>query len=67
MYPFSDDFNDYDFNGDKEIEYEEFVFAVMSQFPMGDPEELREPFVWADANGKFILNHKQVSCTIRLP
>ena len=51
IYPFSDGFNDYDFNRDKQIEYEEFVFSVMSQFPLGDPEELREPFIWADANG----------------
>ena len=52
IYPFSDEFNDYDFNRDKQIEYEEFVFSVMSQFPLGDPEELREPFIWADANGR---------------
>ena len=55
IYPFSDEFNDYDFNRDKQIEYEEFVFSLMSQFPLGDPEELREPFIWADANGKDII------------
>ena len=52
LYPFSDDFTYYDINGDKEIEYGEFVLAVTKEFPMADPEELREPFVWADANGK---------------
>ena len=51
MYPFSDEFTDYDLTRDKQIEYEEFVFSVMSKFPLNDPEELREPFVWADANG----------------
>ena len=51
MYPFSDEFSDYDLNQDKEIEYEEFAFAVMKQFPMGQPEEMRVPFFWADANG----------------
>ena len=51
MYPFSDDFSDYDLNQDKELEYEEFAFAVMKQFPMGQPEELRVPFFLADANG----------------
>ena len=56
MYPFSDDFTDYDMNGDKEIEYEEFVFAVMKTFPMAEPEELREPFIWADANGNFLFH-----------
>lgn len=51
FYPFSDDFTDYDINDDKLIEYEELVFAVMREFPMAQPEELREPFIWADANG----------------
>ena len=58
LYSFSDEFTDYDLNDDKEIEYEEFVFAVMSVFPLAEPEELRLPFLWADANGKiFSLYH----------
>ena len=54
MYPFSDNFNEYDLNGDKQIEYEEFAFTVMAEFPMQQPEELREPFAWADVNGKIL-------------
>ncbi|XP_052783500.1 uncharacterized protein LOC128219644 [Mya arenaria] len=47
---FSDDFRDYDMNGDKRIEYEEFVFTVMRTVELAEPLELREPFNFADFN-----------------
>ncbi|WAR08493.1 hypothetical protein MAR_018451 [Mya arenaria] len=56
---FSDDFSDYDMNGDKRIEYEEFVFTVMKSVGLADPLELREPFKFADMNLDGELNMQE--------
>ncbi|WAR28378.1 hypothetical protein MAR_014082 [Mya arenaria] len=48
--PFSDDISDYDVNGDKRVNYEEFVFAVTRTVNLADPTELRRPFTFADVN-----------------
>ena len=57
LIPFSDNFDNYDYNGDKMIEYHEFMLAVTSSVGLIHPEELMEPFVFADADGKLnILN-----------
>ncbi|WAR28190.1 hypothetical protein MAR_013894 [Mya arenaria] len=49
--PFSDDISDYDVNGDKRVNYEEFVFAVTRTVNLAEPTELRRPFTFADVNG----------------
>ncbi|KAH3736730.1 uncharacterized protein LOC127851415 isoform X2 [Dreissena polymorpha] len=56
MVPFSDEFSDYDTNGDKLIAYEEFVFVVIKTVTLADPSQLREPFTMADANGDGVLD-----------
>ena len=56
MVPFSDEFSDYDTNGDKLIAYEEFVFVVIKTVTLADPSQLREPFAMADANGELFLH-----------
>ncbi|XP_052784966.1 uncharacterized protein LOC128220565 [Mya arenaria] len=49
--PFSDDMSDYDVNGDKRVNYEEFVSAVTNTVNLAEPAELRRPFTFADVNG----------------
>ena len=39
-------------NRDGQIEYEEFVFMLMSLLPMEQPEEIRGPFEDVDINSK---------------
>lgn len=56
MLPFSDEFSDFDENGDKLITYKEFVSAVLRSVNMADPEELQEPFVFADFDGKYFVD-----------
>lgn len=51
---FSNNFTDFDTNGDNLISYEEFVFSVMGSVDMANAEELEEPFLAADSNGTFI-------------
>ena len=51
-YAFPDELDDYDMNGDGQIEYEEFAFTMMAMFPMQQPEEFRKPFVDTDVNSK---------------
>ncbi|XP_052783331.1 uncharacterized protein LOC128219552 [Mya arenaria] len=51
LVPFSDDISDYDVNGDKRVNYEEFVFAVTRTVNLAEPTELRRPFTFADVNG----------------
>lgn len=53
---FSDNFQEYDTNGDNLISYEEFVFSIMSSVNMADATELQEPFILADANGMCIMS-----------
>ncbi|KAH3736733.1 uncharacterized protein LOC127851413 [Dreissena polymorpha] len=53
---FSDDVNDYDINGDKLVVFEEFMYAVMRSVNLADPQELREPFDFADANRDGVLD-----------
>ncbi|KAL4232561.1 hypothetical protein ACF0H5_007252 [Mactra antiquata] len=45
---FSDKMSDYDLNGDKLISYEEFLSAVLRTVPLADPNQLEEPFIFAD-------------------
>ncbi|WAR08492.1 hypothetical protein MAR_018450 [Mya arenaria] len=56
---FSDDLSDYDMNGNKRIEYEEFVSTVMRSVGLADPLELRGPFNFADLNRDGELNIKE--------
>ncbi|KAL4232560.1 hypothetical protein ACF0H5_007251 [Mactra antiquata] len=53
---FSDQMSDYDFNGDKLIAYEEFVWAVIRTVPLADPQQLEEPFMFADFDGNGVLD-----------
>ena len=54
LIPFSDNFDNYDLNGDKMIEYQEFRRAVTFSVDLTDPDQLMEPFIFADANGNEI-------------
>ncbi|XP_053396678.1 uncharacterized protein LOC123553279 [Mercenaria mercenaria] len=56
LLPFSDEMSDYDMNGDKLITYKEFQLAVLRSVNLADPEELREPFAFADFDGDGILD-----------
>ncbi|XP_053396798.1 EF-hand calcium-binding domain-containing protein 1-like [Mercenaria mercenaria] len=56
LIPFSDEMSDYDMNGDKLVTYEEFVFAVLGSVNLADPEELIEPFLFADFDGNGVLD-----------
>ena len=60
MYPFTDEWSDYDDNGDGRISYEEFVFAVLRTVPLAEFDELREPFIVADLNGMYFLVHDKI-------
>ena len=51
-YALPDEFDIYDINRDGQIEYEEFVFTLMSLAPMQQPEEMRGPFLDTDLNSK---------------
>ena len=51
-YALPDEFDIYDMNRDGQIEYEEFVFTLMSLAPMQQPEEMRGPFLDSDLNSK---------------
>jgi hypothetical protein len=55
LIPFSDEMSDFDINLDKIITYDEFRFAVLTSVSLVEPDELREPFIFADFDG-MILN-----------
>jgi len=46
--------SDFDGNGDGRISYEEFVSAVERTVRLVDYEELLEPFIIADLDGKWL-------------
>jgi len=54
LFPFSDKMSDFDGNGDGRISYEEFVSAVERTVRLADNEELLEPFIIADLDGKWL-------------
>jgi len=47
--------SDFDGNGDGRISYEEFVSAVERTVRLADDEELFEPFIIADADGRWTI------------
>ncbi|XP_052810312.1 uncharacterized protein LOC128238432 [Mya arenaria] len=57
--PFSDNIRDYDVNGDKLVDYEEFVFSIMTTINLAKPMELRKPFTFADVNGDGTLDTQE--------
>jgi len=55
LIPFSDNMSDFDGNGDGRISYEEFVSAVERTVRLADLDELWEPFVIADVDGRLTI------------
>ncbi|XP_053398055.1 uncharacterized protein LOC123553278 [Mercenaria mercenaria] len=61
LLPFSDEMSDYDMDDDKVITYKEFEFAVSRSVNLADPEELHEPFAFADFDGDGVLDSDEFS------
>ncbi|XP_060600193.1 uncharacterized protein LOC132753714 [Ruditapes philippinarum] len=56
LIPFSDEMSDFDINLDKIITNDEFRFAVLTSVNLVEPDELREPFIFADFDGNGVLD-----------
>ena len=65
-YALPDEFDIYDMNKDGQIEYEEFVFMLMSLAPMEQPEEMRGPFLDSDIDSKQRNHNVNMSLRDRL-
>ena len=63
-YALPDEFDIYDMNKDGQIEYEEFVFMLMSLAPMEQPEEMRGPFLDSDIDSKQRNHNVNMLCYI---